>query len=210
MRAEQALYNTNIGASISPTEKRFLLLVTFLPLCFGTILATIAVYSTLFKSIMLSYLDYVFCLERKSGQETCPRDHLKYHSVTTCIVDLVMFDIFNIVLMVSTLSPQPARKFWRNCLTKIIRCGRKSSAAGVESRGHSFRMNRSKVIRESRGDAYRRTLSDSAAMAWMVVIETRTNNGDSYFVGMKCWRCVSCLRIVVTLLDSRIQSDRVL
>jgi hypothetical protein len=108
-------------------EKRFLLIIIFFPLCFGTILASISAYERVFKDMMLSYMKYAYCIDHPTPGKECVAGYRKYRSVTTAIVDLCMFDIFNIILMISTLLPGSARQFWKKHLNRIVKCDRKPS-----------------------------------------------------------------------------------
>lgn len=122
----------NNSRLLKTIEKRFVLLIVAFPLCFGTILGTLSVYNSLFKEMISAYFKYVSCLNQPSQNHTCPPDHQKYHSIATCIVDLVIFDIYSIVLMASTLLPAPARQFWRRQLARIVRCYRKVPTGDAE------------------------------------------------------------------------------
>jgi hypothetical protein len=113
-------------------EKRFFLIIIFFPLCFGTILASIAAYNSLFKKMMLIYMEYIFCLDHPKFGGECVADYKKYRSVTATIVNLCMFDIFSIMLMISILLPTSARQFWKKHLARIIKCIRKPSGGSKE------------------------------------------------------------------------------
>jgi hypothetical protein len=122
------VYGTRRALQKSVTEmgqealkKRFLLIVVFFPLCFGTILATVSVYEKLTKSMVRDYMEYVNCLNtKKSVGGGCPAIHQRYHSVTVAVIDLLMFDVFSVVLTAYILAPQAARSFWARILSRMF------------------------------------------------------------------------------------------
>ena len=122
------MHSTRRASSKSVTEigqealkKRFLLIVIFFPLCFCTMLATISVYDKLMKYMVRDYMDYIHCLntEKSSGGD-CPATHQRYRSVTVAIIDLLMFNVFSVVLMAYILVPPAARSFWARILSRML------------------------------------------------------------------------------------------
>ena len=102
-------------------EKRFLLLIVFFPLCLGTTLTSIVVYERMFTDVVMSYVRYVFCLDDKSSSKPCPQVHRRCSSVMIAVMDLFVFNVFNVVLIAFTLLPPPVRAFWRKAVTCCLR-----------------------------------------------------------------------------------------
>jgi hypothetical protein len=122
-RSVSSYNNTNGSHVYKVVEKRFLLIAIFFPLCFGTILATSAIYYRMLKKIMLGYMEYLFCLEHSTPGKECSTGLETFLSTIT-IVDMCMLIILNIVLMISTFLPDTARQFWKKHLARIVKCCR--------------------------------------------------------------------------------------
>jgi hypothetical protein len=110
-----------IEAGQEALKKRFLMIVVFFPLCFCTMLATISVYEKIYKHIFRDYMEYIHCLNtRKSADEDCPATHQRYRPITVAIIDLLLFDVFSIVLTAYILVPPAARSFWARVLSRTF------------------------------------------------------------------------------------------
>lgn len=105
-------------------QKRFLLVIIVFPLWFCTVLTSITIYSKLHKEILLSYYEYATCLQKQrsaNGQtdEYCPPTYRKYRTVTSCILNLLMLNIYSFVQVAYILVPKAARRFWSDIFSKI-------------------------------------------------------------------------------------------
>lgn len=107
-------------------QKRFLLIVILFPLCICTVLTTVSVYRKLMKNMVLDYFDYAVCMSNTNTTSRldahCPATYRKYRSVTVAIIDLLMFDIFSVVLVAYILVPPTARSFWVATLSRLLGC----------------------------------------------------------------------------------------
>ena len=106
-------------------EKRFLLVVIVVPLCFGTIFTTITVYGRLSMRIIADYFDYVYCLHKHPDDHSlCSADFRNYGYIIVCLIGFLLFNVQNFVVLASTIMPRPARRFWRDRLLTLVRCRR--------------------------------------------------------------------------------------
>ena len=103
-------------------KRRFFLIVIFFPLCFCTILTTVSVYSKLMVLIVRDYMDYARCLNTNHSSGDCPPTNQRYRSVTVAIIDLVMLDVFSVVLVAYMLVPPAARSFWARIFACLFQC----------------------------------------------------------------------------------------
>ena len=84
-------------------------------------MATVSVYEKLMKYITRDYIEYINCLHsNKSSGGDCPATHQRYRAVTVAIIDLLMFDVFSVVIVAYVLVPPAARSFWARVLSRIF------------------------------------------------------------------------------------------
>ena len=73
------------------------------------------------KHIFRDSTEYAHCLNsNKSSSGGCPATHQRYRSVTVAIIDLLMFDVFSVVLVAYILVPPAARSFWARILSRMF------------------------------------------------------------------------------------------
>lgn len=82
-------------------------------------MSSIVVYDKLSDNIVSTYIRYVSCLQSESDPAVCAEIQHNYGSVITCIIDLVMFDVFSVVMVAYVLAPALARQFWMRHLRNI-------------------------------------------------------------------------------------------
>ena len=118
-------------SSQTTIQNRFLMIVVFFPLCLGVIMSTIVVYEKLSEDAVASFVDYVVCVGSKTAR-ACEKPN--YGSIITSILDLIMFNIFSLVLLAYVLVPTMARKFWirrlRNVRNRLATLLSKESQTG--------------------------------------------------------------------------------
>ncbi|XP_062507392.1 uncharacterized protein LOC134183840 isoform X2 [Corticium candelabrum] len=129
-------HSTVTSMTVSPSsqttiQNRFLMIVVFFPLCLGVIMSTIVVYEKLSEDAVASFVDYVVCVGSKTAR-ACEKPN--YGSIITSILDLIMFNIFSLVLLAYVLVPTMARKFWirrlRNVRNRLATLLSKESQTG--------------------------------------------------------------------------------
>jgi hypothetical protein len=97
------------------------MIVVLFPLYFSTMLATVSVYEKITKSMVRDNMEYINCLSaKKPGGEDCAATHQRYHSVTVAVIDLLMFDVFSVVLTAYILVPRATRLFWARTLSAMF------------------------------------------------------------------------------------------
>ncbi|XP_062507404.1 uncharacterized protein LOC134183856 [Corticium candelabrum] len=129
LRKAQAFRESCLSNAASRThkaiEKRFLLVVIVVPLCFGAIFTGTTVYDRLSMRIIADYFDYVYCLHKHPDDHSlCSADFRNYGYIIACLIGLLLLNVQIFVVLASTVMPRPARRFWRDRLLTLVRCCR--------------------------------------------------------------------------------------